>query len=59
MSVLYVCKLYNNEPIIFDLTNEANQVVCKTNRDHTVSNVSHFTRTCKCIRQPEYKLFID
>ena len=56
MSVLDVYKqLYNNESVIVDLTNERNKSVCRNNKDHTVSNVSHFTRTCKYIRNENDK----
>ena len=36
--------------IKFDLTNDGNKFVCRNNKDHTVSNVSEFTRTSKLIR---------
>ena len=33
-------KLYEGEAIEFELTNEGNKFVCKSNKDPTVSNVS-------------------
>ena len=42
--------LYNNEEIKFDVTTGGNKFVCRNNKDHTVSNVSEFTRTAKFIR---------
>ena len=51
MSVLDVYKqLHTNKPIVFDLTDDLTEFVCKNNKDHTASHVSHFTRTCKYIR---------
>ena len=44
-------KLYNNEEIIFDLTNDGNKFVCRTIREYTVSNVSEITRTAKFIQK--------
>ena len=52
-------KLYNNEIIKFDLTNDGNQFVWRSNKDHTISNVSDFTRKCQYIRDESYKLFIN
>ena len=46
-------KLYNNEVIKFDLTNDGNKFVCRNNRDYTVSNVSEFTRTARMIKTME------
>ena len=51
-------QLYNNEPVIFDFTNKGNNFVCKNNKDHTVSNISHCTITCKYIRNENDKTFI-
>ena len=51
-------KLYNNEVIKFDLTNDGNKFVCRNNRDYTVSNVSEFTRTAKFIRKNNDKFYI-
>ena len=33
-------KLYNNEVIKSDLTNDGNTIVCRHNKDHTISNVT-------------------
>ena len=52
-------KLYNNETIKFDLTNDGNKFVCRNNKDHTISNVSDFTRRCKYIRDESDKVFIN
>ena len=52
-------KLYNNEEIIFDLTNDGNKFVCRNNKDHTVSNVSEFTRTAKFIRNNKDKFYFN
>ena len=56
ISVLDVYKqLYNNEVIKFDLTNDGNKLVCKNNKDYTVSNVTDFTRKCQYIRDENDK----
>ena len=52
-------KLYEGEAIEFDLTNEGNNFVCENNRDHTVPNVTRFTRTTKCIRYENDKILIN
>ena len=52
-------KLYNNEVIKFDLTNDGNKFVCRNNKDHTISNVSDFTRRCQYIRDDINKIFIN
>ena len=52
-------KLCEGEAIEFDLTNEGNKIVCKNNKDHTVSNVTTFTRTAKYIRYENDKVFIN
>ena len=52
-------KLYNNEVIKFDLTNDGKKFVCRNNKDHTISNVSDFTRRCKYIRDESDKFFIN
>ena len=45
MSVLDSFKqLYDNKTIKFDVTNDGNKFVCRNNKDHTISNVSGFTR---------------
>ena len=58
-----VLGIYHNlcegEAITFDLTNYLTKFVCNNNKDHTVSNVTTFTRTTNYIRNPEYKLFIN
>ena len=60
ISVLYMYnKLYDNEVIKFDLTNDGNQFVCRNNKDHTISNVSDFTRKCQYIRNESDKFFIN
>ena len=60
ITVLYICKkLYNNEVIKFDLINDGNEFVCRNNKDHTISNVSDFTRRCQYIRDERDKFFID
>ena len=51
-------KLYNNEIIKFDLTNDGNKFACRNNRDYTVSNVSEFTRTAKFIRKMMIKYIL-
>ena len=59
-SVLDLFKqLYDNKPIQFDLTNEGNQLVCKSNKDHTISNVTFFTRRCQYIRNESDKLYTN
>ena len=52
-------KLNEGEAITFDLTNGLTKFVCKNNKDHTISNVTTFTRTTKYIRNPENKIFIN
>ena len=60
MSVLYMyTKLSNNKTIKFDSTNDGNKFVCRNTKDHTISNVSYFTRTCQYIRDETDKLFIN
>ena len=59
MSVLDVFKqLYDNKTIKFDLTNDGNKFVCRNNKDHTISNVTDFTRRCQYIRDESGKFFI-
>ena len=43
-------QLHDHKTIMLDLTNDGNKFVCRNNKDHTVSNVSDFTRTCQYIR---------
>ena len=58
--VLYMYKkLNNNEVIKFDLTNDGNKFVCRSNTDHTISNVSDFTRKCQYIRDESDKFCIN
>ena len=52
-------KLYNNEVIKFDLTNDGNKFVCRNNKDHTISNETDFTRRCQYIRDESDKSFIN
>ena len=60
MSVLDVFKqLYDNKTIKFDLSNDGNKFVCKNNKDHTISNVSDFTRRCQYIRDASDKFLIN
>ena len=60
ITVLYIYKkLYNNEVIKFDLTNDGNKFVCRNNKDHTISNVTDFTRRCQYIRDESDKFFIN
>ena len=59
MSVLDLSKqLYDNKTIKFDLTNDGNKFACRSNTDHTTSNVSDFTRKCQYIRDESDKFFI-
>ena len=60
ISVLDLFKqLYDNKTIKLDLTNDGNKFVCRNNKDHTVSNVSGFTRRCQYIRDESDKFLID
>ena len=60
MSVLDLFKqLYDNKTIKFDSTNDGNIFVCRNNKDHTISNVSDFTRKCKYIRDESDKCFFN
>ena len=60
MSVLELFKkLYDNNTIKFDLINDGNKPVCKINKDHTISNVTHFARKCQYIRHESDKFFIN
>ena len=52
-------KLCNNEVIKFDFTNDGNKCVCRNNKDHTISNVTDFTRRCQYIRDESDKFFIN
>ena len=60
MTVLDVYnKLFGNEIIKFEFTNDGNKFVCRNNKDHTISNVSNFTRKCQYIRAESDKCFIN
>ena len=60
ISVLAVYKqLFDNTTIKFDLTNDGNKIVCRHNKDYTVSNVSYFTRKCQYIRDEHDKIYIN
>ena len=60
ISVLDVFKqLYGNETIKFDLTNDGYTFVCRNNKDHTISNVTDFTRRCQYIRDESDKFSIS
>ena len=60
MSVLDVYKkLFNNETVKFDLTNDGNKFVCRNNKEYTISNVSDFTRNCQYIRDGSDKVIIN
>ena len=52
-------KLFHNQTIKFDLTNDGNRFVCRNNKDHTISNVSDFPRKCQYIRDESDKFFIN
>ena len=52
-------QLYDNKTIKLDLTNDGNKCVCRNNKDHTISNVTDFTRKCQYIRNESDKVFID
>ena len=52
-------KVYSNEVIKFDLANDGNKFVRRNNKDHTISNVTGFTRRCQYIRDESDKFFIN
>ena len=52
-------RLYEGEPFKFDLTNQGTKFVCKNNKDHTISNVTDFTRTTKFIRYDDDQILIN
>ena len=52
-------KLYNNEVVKFDLTTDGHKFVCRNNKDHTISNVTDFTRRCQYTRDENDKFFIN
>ena len=55
-------KLFNNEPIEFDLTNDNNKCVFRNHKDHTISSLYEgqkgTTRTCKFVRNENDKIII-
>ena len=62
ISVLHVYKkLYNNEPIEIDLTNDKNKGVFRNNKDHTVTTLHKSdkgtTRNCKFVRNENEKMY--
>ena len=60
ITVLDVYKqLFNNTTIKFDLTNDNTKFVCRNDKDHTVSNVTEFTRKCQYIRDERDKFCIN
>ena len=60
ITVLYVYNnLFNNKIIKFDLINDGNKIVCRSNKDHTIPNVSDFTRKCQYISDEIDKSFIS
>ena len=60
ITILDVYKqLYDNGIIEFDLTNDGNKFVCRKNKDHTISNITDFTRKSKYIRDEKDKLLIN
>ena len=60
ITALYIYKkLYNNEAIKFDLMNDGNKFACRNNKDHTISNVTDFTRRCQYTRDGNDKFFMN
>ena len=55
--------LFNNESIEFDLTNDNNKCVFRNNKDHAIyylyEGQNGTTRTCKCVRNENYKIVIN
>ena len=51
--------LYDNGTVKFDLNNDGNRFECRNNKDHTISNVTYFTRKCQYIRNESDKFFIN
>ena len=51
-------RLFNNNSIKFDLTNDNAKFVCRNNKYYTISNVSNFIRKCQYIRHESDKFFI-
>ena len=52
-------KSCNNEVIKFELTNGGKEFVCRNNKDHTIPNVTDFTRRCQYTRDGSDKFFIN
>ena len=52
-------KSVSNKTIEFNLTNDGNKFVYRNNKDHTISNVSDFTRNCQHIKDESDKFFIN
>ena len=56
-------KLFNNESIEFDLTNDNNKCVIRNNKDHTINYLFEgqkgTTRTCKFVRNGNDKIVIN
>ena len=52
-------KSYEGDTITLDLINDLTKFVCINYKDHTVSNVTTFTRTTTYIRNPEDNIFIN
>ena len=52
-------KLYEGEALTFDSTNDITKFVCTNSKDHTVSSVTQFTRTTKCIRDETDNICIN
>ena len=50
-------QLFNNKTIKSDSTNDGNKFICRSNKDHTIPNVSDFNRKCQYIRESD-KFFI-
>ena len=56
-SVLDISKnLYKGKVIEFGLIGNLTRIVCKNYKDHTVSDVTQFTRTAKYVRDEDDKL---
>ena len=52
-------QLYDNKTIKFDLNINGTKFVCRNNKDHTIPNVSDFTRKCQYIRDDIDKYCIN
>ena len=51
--------LYKGNVTEFDLANNLIKLVCKHNKDHTVSNVTKFIRKTQFVRDETDKVFIN